>query len=89
MDDNDDVYKYQSSMERIYVQWPCTTRFVQSAYLSSAFNLETEKCSSQPTSTSTLTPPSSSSKDCEAGDGDWAPNNGVKLNMLPAVLARM
>ena len=31
---------------------------------------------------STLTPPSSSSNDCEADESDCAPSRGVKLNML-------
>ncbi|KAH0357227.1 hypothetical protein KCU81_g140, partial [Aureobasidium melanogenum] len=39
------------------------------------------KDSSQPTSTRILTPPSSSSSDCDAADSDWAPNSGVKVNM--------
>lgn len=47
-----------------------TEKLQRSAYLSSAFNFDAVKCSSHPTSISTLTPPSNSSKDCEAGDED-------------------
>lgn len=52
-----------------------------STYLSNAFSICTSNRSSQPTSTNTLTPPSSSSKDCEAEEEDCAPSRGVKLNM--------
>ena len=52
-----------------------------STYLSNAFSFCISNPSSQPTSTNTLTPPSSSSKDCEAGEDDCAPRRGVKLNM--------
>lgn len=31
-------------------------------------------------------PPSSSSRDCEAGELDWAPSKGVKVNMSRKLL---
>lgn len=55
-----------------------------STYLSNAFSFCTSNPSSQPTSINTLTPPSSSSRDCEAGEDDCAPRRGVKLNMSAA-----
>ena len=32
-------------------------------------------------------PPSSSRRDCEAGDEDWAPRRAVKVNILGEVLS--
>src|SRR5450756_128053 len=52
-------------------------------YFSSSFSFATSNVSSQPTSISTLTPPSSSKSDCDALDSDCAPCNGVKVNILP------
>jgi hypothetical protein len=54
-------------------------------YFSISFSFSTSKVSSQPTSTSTLMPPSNSSNDCDAGDADCAPKSGVKVNMLSSV----
>ena len=49
--------------------------------LSSSFRFSTSNFSSQPTSTSILMPPSSSRRDCDAGDAESAPSSGVKLNI--------
>jgi hypothetical protein len=54
-------------------------------YFSTSFSFSTSKPSSQPTSISTLIPPSNSSKDCEAGDADCAPSKGVKLNIVAVI----
>lgn len=51
------------------------------AYLSSSLSFPTSKLSSHPASMRILMPPSNSSNDCDAVDSDWAPNNGVKLNI--------
>ena len=55
-----------------------------STYFSISFSFATSNVSSQPTSIRTLTPPSSSSRDCDALDSDWAPCKGVKVNILPS-----
>jgi len=52
-----------------------------SKYFSSSRSFSTSKVSSHPTSISTLTPPSSSSSDCDAVDSERAPWSGQKLNM--------
>jgi hypothetical protein len=54
---------------------------VRPTYLSSSFRYSSLKLSSQPTSIRILVPPSSSSKDCDAEELDWAPRSDVKLNM--------
>jgi hypothetical protein len=51
-------------------------------YLSISFSFSTSKLSSQPTSIRIWIPPSNSNSDCDAGDDDWAPRRGVKLNMV-------
>ena len=51
------------------------------AYFSSSLSFSTSKASSHPTSIRTLTPPSSSSSDCDAVESDRAPWSGQKLNM--------
>ena len=51
-------------------------------YFSSSLSFSTSKVSSQPTSIKTLTPPSSSSNDCEADDSDCAPSREVNVNMV-------
>lgn len=53
----------------------------EGAYFSSSFSFSTSKVSSQPMSIRTLTPPSSSSSDCDATESDRAPWRGQKLNM--------
>ena len=55
------------------------TRFT---YFSSSLSFWGSKVSSQPTSTSTLMPPSSSRMDWTAVDSDRAPCRDVKVNML-------
>lgn len=52
-------------------------------HFSSSSSLDTSKDSSQPTSISTLTPPSSSSSDCDAVESDRAPCSGQNVNMIP------
>lgn len=51
-------------------------------YFSSSLSFSPSKSSSHPTSIKTLTPPSSSSSDCDADDSDWAPNKEQKVNMV-------
>lgn len=51
-------------------------------YFSSSLSLSTSNDSSHPTSISTLTPPSSSNKDCEAVDSERAPCRGQKVNIV-------
>lgn len=53
-----------------------------STYFSSSFSLPTSKVSSHPTSIKTLTPPSSSRRDCDAADSDCAPSNEQKVNIV-------
>ena len=55
--------------------------------LSISCSFEASNESSQPTSTRILMPPSSSRRDCEAGDEDWAPRRAVKVNILVEVLS--
>lgn len=45
-------------------------------------SFDVAKVESQPTSMRILTPPSSSSREEEAGEADCAPSRGVKVNML-------
>lgn len=52
------------------------------AYFSSSLSFSTSKVSSHPTSMRTLTPPSSSSNDCEVVDSERAPCRGQKVNMV-------
>lgn len=52
------------------------------AYFSSSSSLSLLKDSSHPRSTSTLTPPSSSKRDCDASDSERAPWSGQKVNMM-------
>jgi hypothetical protein len=54
-------------------------------YFSSSFSFATSNDSSQPTSIKTLTPPSSSSRDCDADDSDCAPCNEQKVNIFGKV----
>jgi hypothetical protein len=51
-------------------------------YFSSSFSFVTSNDSSQPTSIKTLTPPSSSSSDCDADDLDCAPCREQNVNIL-------
>lgn len=51
-------------------------------YFLISFSFSALKLLSQPTSTSTLMPPSNSSSNCDAGDADYAPSSGVKVNMV-------
>ena len=52
------------------------------SHFSSSLSFLGSKDSSQPRPTRTLTPPSSSRRDCDAGDWDKAPCSGQKLNMV-------
>jgi hypothetical protein len=51
------------------------------AYFSNSFSRFASKLSSQPTSTRTLMPPSSSNSESDAAEVDLAPRSDVKLNM--------
>lgn len=51
------------------------------AHFSNSSSKDGSKLSSHPTSTSIFISPSSSIKDCDAGDDDCAPRSEVKLNM--------
>lgn len=62
---------------------PINRQRLLATHFSNSAKSRVSKVSSQPTSTRILMPPSSSSIDCEAFDGDdCAPRRGVKLNML-------
>ncbi len=56
--------------------------FARMPYFSSSSSLATSKDSSHPRSTSTLTPPSSSSRDCDASDSDCAPWREQNVNIV-------
>lgn len=83
-----------------YKYWYCVTRWHQSAgwlrvqiplqatYLSRPFSFATSKSASHPTSMRTLTPPSNSNRDWDAGDVDWAPKRGVNWNMFSGLSFR-
>ena len=69
-----------SSLDMMFCAQGCCWEWTLT-YFSSSLSFSPSNSSSHPTSIRTLTPPSSSSSDCDADDSDWAPRREQKVNM--------